>query len=197
MYDSSSNALRQAWHSSLLGGYGGWVYDSLDAKEIVQAPGYFSDAGKRGLKRGDVVIVRCQATGEVSTHSVLYLMPSTKNWDQTPGAASLSQIGAPALSVLLTAGANADIVPTTFPMSDYATLGLSPSSGNSTVSGMSAGAAGQVIVASNGDAANSVTLLTNSSATVANRFSTAIVIPAGGIQLLVYQGNLWTPLFPA
>ena len=197
MYDSSSNALRQAWPSSLQDGHGGWVYDSLDAKEIVQAPGYFVDAGKRGLKRGDIVIVRCQATGEMSTHSVLYVLPSTISWDPTPGAASLSQIGAPALSYPLAAGANPDIVPVTFPMSSYATLGLSPSSGAATVSGMSAGANGQVIVASNGDAVNSVTLLANNSATVANRFSTAIVIPAGGIQLLVYVSNLWQPLSPA
>jgi hypothetical protein len=198
MYDTSSNALRQAWPSSLLGGFGGWVYDSLDDKSVVQVAGYLTDAGKRGLKRGDIVIVRCTATGEVSTHSVLFLMPSANNWDLTPGAASLSQVNGPALSVVLTAGANPDVIPTDQPMSAYGILGFSPSSGAATVSGLLAGVAGQVLVASNDDAVNSVTLLGLNSATLANRFSTAIVIPAGGVQLLVYLAslNLWTPLSP-
>jgi len=70
-----------------------WLYESLDTHPVVGAPAYFADAGKRGMALGDIVIVRCTATGEVTKHSVLALAASTKNWDSTPGAASLSRIG--------------------------------------------------------------------------------------------------------
>ena len=195
--NDSSNPPRQIVDGSLLSGGATWLYESLDPYSAVQAPNYFGNGGIVGLKRGDIMIVRCTATGEVTTHSVLYVIPSTKSWDPTPGAASLSQIMAPGLMIVLTAGANADLDPAPVAMDTIATLDLSPSSGNSTVSGLAAGVAGQVVVTSNDDAANSVTLLGNNSATPANRFTTDIVIPAGGTQLIVYQGSRWTPLFPA
>src|ERR1700680_4579808 len=124
MYDPSSNALRQVFPESYLSGAGGWSYNSTDDHFAVQVPGYFSDAGKRGLRRGDIVFVRCTATGDMTTHSVLYVAPPppTRSLDP-PGAASLSQLNAPALSYPLAAGANPDIVPTDQPMSVYATLG--------------------------------------------------------------------------
>ena len=198
MYDSSSNALKQVFAESYLSGNGGWSYNSTDDHTVVQAPGYFSDAGKRGLKRGDIVFVRCTTTGEMTTHSVLYLAPADANRPLSPpGAASLSEIGAGALSYPLSTGANGDIVVADNPMVAYATLDFGPSTGNATVSGLTAGAVGQVLVVANDDPAFSVTLLANASATPANCFSTAIVIPAGGVQLLVYSGGLWTPLSPA
>src|SRR5665213_293585 len=158
LYDTS-NPPRQIVDGSLLSGGATWLYESLDPYSVVQAPAYFSNGGTVGLKRGDLMNVRCTATGEVTTHSVLYVIPSTKNWDPTPGAASLSQVHGLGWMIVLTAGANADLDPAPGAMDTIATLDLSPSSGNSTVSGMVAGVAGQVLVVTNDDAVHSATLL--------------------------------------
>jgi hypothetical protein len=174
-----------------------WLYESADVHTAVGAPAYFTDAGKRGMALGDIVIVRCTATGEVTKHSVLALAASGKTWDSTPLAASISRIGAGYLAATLAAGTTNDLDPTLgSPMSSFDRLDLDLSGAAATVTGLLAGVDLQTMFITNRDAAFSVTLAAQSaSSAAANRFTFSAVIPPLTSLLLVYHAgsvNRWS-----
>jgi len=51
-----------------------WLYESTDEHTDVDADGYFTDAGRIGMKVGDIVIVRKTDTGATTLHSVTALV---------------------------------------------------------------------------------------------------------------------------
>lgn len=48
-----------------------WTYTSVDAHGVVEASGYFTDAGDRGMKVGDImIVVDSDTAGNTTVHSV-------------------------------------------------------------------------------------------------------------------------------
>jgi hypothetical protein len=176
-----------------------WLYESTDAHTVVGTPGYISNAGKLGMKLGDLVIVRHTPTGEVTQHSVLALAAPTESRNP-PGAASLSRISAGYLTpASLAAGTTNNFEPRSDlanPMSAFDRMDLDPASGNATLTGMTAGLDLQTMYWTNTNAVNSVTLAAQSALSLAaNRFAATIILGPGVSALLVYNAgtiNRWT-----
>lgn len=62
-----------------------WFYRSVDAPSLVQVSGYITDAGKRGMKVGDVVIAQDNDTSPYQTSTLVVVTVNA-----TTGAADLS-----------------------------------------------------------------------------------------------------------
>jgi hypothetical protein len=71
-----------------IGGTGAqvWVYSSTDPSTDVDLTGYISDGGKRGMRQGDMVIVRDSDSTHQQTTSHIVKSVSTTY----PGAVNLS-----------------------------------------------------------------------------------------------------------
>lgn len=48
-----------------------WTYESADAHTDVDAAGYFTDGADRGLKTGDLMVVKDTATPSATIHYVI------------------------------------------------------------------------------------------------------------------------------
>jgi hypothetical protein len=70
---------------------GVWLYQSPDPHATTEGAGYFSNAGKIGMRVGDIVIVSENSAGGATVHTVTAVAAAPNApWDMTPGAATIS-----------------------------------------------------------------------------------------------------------
>jgi len=80
----TSSTLNLVTESPLTGAGQTWHYTTADAAATVDTSGYITDGGSRGMKVGDIVLVRDTATPLVTSHLVISVSTTY------PGAVDLS-----------------------------------------------------------------------------------------------------------
>ena len=80
----TSATLSMTSEGPLTGAGNTWYYSTADATAVVRAANYISDAGSRGMKVGDLVIVNDTGTSNIYSHRVVTVSTTY------PGAADLS-----------------------------------------------------------------------------------------------------------
>lgn len=80
----TSSTLSLVSEGPLTGAGQTWYYSTTDASATVDASGYITDGGNRGMKVGDIVIVNDTATPLTTSHRVITVSSTA------PGAVDLS-----------------------------------------------------------------------------------------------------------
>lgn len=97
MYDPVNSPVRDVLQLGLAHNVGTlattlWMLETADDHIAVEAAGYISDGGNRGMKVGDPVLVRNTTNGAVTLHTVTAVGVGTDPY-QTPTTATLSGAG--------------------------------------------------------------------------------------------------------